>query len=50
MKRLILICLAALALTACNSQSDQQRRINQDTNGQPGSWQCIEHYGDQSDC
>ena len=28
----------------------EQSALNNEDNGQPGSWQCIEHFGDQSNC
>lgn len=53
MRRLAVgLLLAVAVLTGCadNSLAHQQDVINNSTNGQPGSWQCIQHFGDQSQC
>lgn len=51
MKRLILICLAVLSLAGCGDKlAKEQDKVNHSTDGGPGSWQCIEHFGDQSRC
>jgi hypothetical protein len=50
-KKAIAIILLLLSLCACEGKLEkQQDEINHSTDGGPGSWQCIQGWGDQSRC